>query len=81
MLSRRATARTATERATGGRERAQRSEVRAEHVDLGDDRVVGVVERDQLVALVGERPAALGEVAANRLLAVVDITGRDGRSA
>ena len=67
----------AAKRAAGGRERAQRAEVRAEQVELDDHRVVGVVQRDELVALVGERAAALGEVGAHRLLAVVDVAGRD----
>ena len=46
--------RTAAERAPRRWERAQRSEVRPEDVDLDDDCVVGVVERDELVALVGK---------------------------
>jgi hypothetical protein len=45
--------------------------------ELGDHRVVGVVQRDQLVALVGERGARLVEVALDRLGAVVDLAGRD----
>jgi hypothetical protein len=28
--------------------------VRAEHVELDDDRVVGVMQRDELVALIGK---------------------------
>ena len=46
-------------------------------VELGDHRVVGVVQRDQLVALVGERRAALLEVRRDRRLAVVHVAGRD----
>ena len=58
--------RTAAERAARRRERAQRSEVRPEDVDLDDHGVVGVVQRDELVALVGKGSSGLGEVATNR---------------
>src|ERR1700692_4390296 len=46
-----------------------------EQVELDDHGVVDVVEGDQLVALVGERGASLGVVAANLGLAVVDVAG------
>jgi hypothetical protein len=40
--------------------------VRAEHVELDDDRVVvGVMQRDELVALIGKGSAGFGEVAAH----------------
>ena len=42
-------------RAARGRQRTQWSQMRPEQVELDDDRVVGVVQRDELVALVGER--------------------------
>jgi hypothetical protein len=46
-------------------------------VELGDDRAVGVVQRDQLVALVGERRARLSEVGHDLLRPVVHVAGRD----
>jgi hypothetical protein len=69
--------RAAAERAARRRQRAQRSEVRPGDVDLDDDGVVGVVQGDELVALIGKGSSGLGEVAANRLLAVIDIAGGD----
>jgi hypothetical protein len=58
-------------------EGAWRSEVRAEDVDLGDDGVVRVMQRDQLVALVGKRSPGPGEIGTHRFLAVIDIAGGD----
>ena len=46
-------------------------------VELDDHGVVGVVELDQAVALIGERAARLLEVRADGLLAVIYIAGRD----
>ena len=51
--------------------------MRAEEVELDDHGVVGVVELDQAVALIGERAARLLEVRADGLLAVIYIAGRD----
>src|SRR5205814_612337 len=44
----------------GRRDPVERAAVRAEQLELGDDGAVGVVQRDQAVALVGEGRAALG---------------------
>ena len=49
----------------------------SEQVGLDDHRVVGVVEGEQLVALVGERGARLLEVSGHRLAAVVDVARAD----
>jgi mannosyltransferase len=46
-------------------------------VGLDDHRVVGVVEGNQLVSLVGERGACLLEVARHLLRPVVDVAGAD----
>lgn len=63
-------------RVAGQRKRAQAPEVGAEQVELDDHRVVGVVQRDQLVALIREGGTALGEVGANLLLSVIHVAGR-----
>ena len=62
---------------SGRRQPAKRSEVRALQVELDDHRVIGVVQRDQLVALVGERRARLLEVARHLALPVVYVAGGD----
>src|SRR5689334_19918083 len=67
----------AAELAAGRRDPAQLAFVGPEQVELDDHRVVGVVEGDQLVALVGKRGARLGEVPTDLLLAVVDVARRD----
>ncbi len=51
--------------------------MRAEQVELDDHALLGVVERDQLVALIGERSARLGEVSADLALTVVDVARGD----
>jgi hypothetical protein len=51
--------------------------VRALQVELRYDGIVGVMERDQLVALVGERRARLLEIARDRHLAVMHVARRD----
>jgi hypothetical protein len=56
---------------------AEGAEVRALQVELGQHRVLGVVEPDQLVALVGECGARLLEVARHLLGAVVHVAVRD----
>src|SRR5947208_5923188 len=61
----------------GGRHPAQRPEVGPEQIELDDHSVVGVVERDQLVALIREGGARLLVVAAHGRLAVVDIARGD----
>ena len=55
----------------------QRAEMRAEQIELHDHRVLGMVQRDQLVALVWKRGAALVEVAQHLLLPVVYVAGGD----
>jgi hypothetical protein len=40
----------------------QWSELRPEHIELDDHGVIGMVERDELVALIRKRSPALGEV-------------------
>src|SRR3954447_19915337 len=64
------------ERTPSRRDPAQLAPMRAEQHELGDHRVVGVVQRDQLVALVGERGARLGEVPRDLVGAVVHVAGR-----
>ena len=49
----------------------------AEQIELGDDRVLGVMQCDELVALVWKRGAGLGEVPTNLRLAVVDVARGD----
>src|SRR5258708_14180090 len=49
----------------------------AEHVELDDDGVVGVIHRDELVALVRESAAALGKVPADLRFAVEDVARGD----
>ena len=64
-------------RAAGGRDPTELAEVGAEQVELGDHRVVRVVQRDQLVALVGEGGARLREVAHHLLGPVVHLARGD----
>ena len=52
-------------------------EVRAEQGELDDHAVVDVMQRDELVALVGECRARLGEVAPHLLLPVKHLPGGD----
>src|SRR6478609_7834900 len=49
----------------------------AEEVKLDDDGVVGVVHRDEFVALVWEGGTALGKISADFRFAVKDIARRD----
>ena len=49
----------------------------AEEVELDDDGVVGVVHRDEFVALVWEGPTALGKIFADFGFAVEDVARRD----
>ena len=49
----------------------------AEQIELHDHRVLGVVQRERLVALIGKRRAGLREVAPNVVLAVIHVAGRD----
>src|ERR1700677_2793688 len=65
------------EGAAGGWQRSQRAEMSAEQLELRDHARVGVVQRDQLVALVGKGGACLGEVAPYLLLAVVHVSRAD----
>ena len=51
--------------------------VRAAEPELDDHGVVGVVQRDQLIALVWEGRSGLVEVPAHLGFAVVDLAGRD----
>ena len=51
--------------------------MRALQVELRHDRVVGMVQGDQLVALIRERGPRLLEVARHLPLAVVPVPGRD----
>ena len=51
--------------------------MRAEQVELHDHAVVGVVDRDHLVALVGKGRARARVVGAHGGFAVVHLTGRD----
>jgi len=67
---------TAAKRATGRGQGAQAPQVGAQQVELDDHCVIGVVQRDDLVALVGKRRPAFGEVGANLLLTVEDVAGR-----
>src|SRR5439155_13127012 len=69
--------RAAGERAAGGGDAAEWAEVRSLQVELDDHGAVRVMHPDQLVALVRERRARLGEVARDLVLAVVDVAGRD----
>src|SRR5262245_64609450 len=67
----------ARELATRRRHATERSTVRAEQVELDHDRVVGVVDRLDDVPLVGEGGARGRVVAADGLLAVVDLARGD----
>ena len=49
----------------------------SQQVELGDDRVVGVMQRDEFVALIRKRSATLGEIGTHRLFTVIYIARRD----
>jgi hypothetical protein len=51
--------------------------VRAEQPELRDHRIVGVMHGDELVALIGERGAALAEILLHLGKPVVDAIRRD----
>ncbi len=64
---------TTAERAAGSGQRAQRAEVGAKQIELGDQRVVRVVKGDELVALVRKRGPGLSEVATDLGLTIEDV--------
>src|SRR5262245_17964360 len=65
------------ERSPRRRQPAQRPGVGAAHHGLDQDRIVRVVQREQLIALVRERGSGLLEVAANLGLAIEDVARPD----